>query len=97
MLITLRAERVIGCEKSLFCSEICKQEYLCSEVMRVARVQVKVQICITHFLTLPSKLTRLHYSNTLTCLQIFEQNRDCSKLKRVKDFSVACMAGIGKV
>ena len=33
-----------------------------------------------------------------SCLQIFEQKRDCSKSKRVyKDFSVACMADIGKV
>ena len=34
------ATTALDCEQSLFCSEICKQEYLSSKVVRVVRARV---------------------------------------------------------
>ena len=56
------------------------------------KVRIRIHPFFNFFLT-----THLTSLLKYSCLQIFEQKRDCSKSRRVKDFSVACMADIGKV
>ena len=56
------------------------------------KVPIRIHPFFNFFLTTHTTLLLKH-----SCLQIVEQKRDCSKSKRVKDFSVFCMEGIGKV
>ena len=80
--ISREAEKsALDCEQSLFCSKICKREYLSSEVVRVASARIRTN-------------TRLRCSNTLA-YRFSSKRETASSLnqrKRTHVFSNAYMS-----